>query len=163
MTRKSLIALLLLAVISPVATAKAPSRDDLIDHVEAIYLQTSIFSSDSPLLDLFLQGPKAANREVSPETWSLVRKETATALNAAMTARGGALESILRKSLADLADKDLVRLATILKDPVYSKFQAALASPAVQKQMLQALMGDTVRINAAINGVLSSHGLAEIH
>jgi hypothetical protein len=114
-------------------------------------------------MEKFLQAPKAANPTVGTETWVAVKKEMASALNAAMTEKGGLLDTILRKSMENLSDKDLARLAQILGDPAYGRFQAALASPEMQKQMMQAVLGDTARITTAINGVLSSHGLTDVH
>ena len=152
-----------LILCSSVASAQTPSRDELINQIETIYARSTILSPDSPLIDMYLSTPKQANPNTSSETWATVKQEVAIAVTNVMTRKGGSMDLVLRKSLDALSDTELSRLIQLLNDPVFVKYQAAVNSPAAQKQMMQGMVGMALGLNAAINKVLVSHGLKEVH
>lgn len=146
-----------------VSAAQTMPRDKLIDRVESIYFQNTVFSTDSPFVDMLLKSPKLANPGVSNETWLTIRQEVASTLTKVMTERGGLLDTFLRKSMEPLSDAELSALGQILSDPAYVKFQSAMASPSTQREFAQTMFGNAAKINAAINSVLVSHGLIGVH
>lgn len=148
-----------LAFSSSTAFAKTSPRDVLIGQVEAAYTQAMILTPDSPLFDLYLSEAKSANPEVSSATWSEIRRDLSPEVSKVLTERGGMVDAALRQSMESLSDDELKKLSVIFVDPTYKKFQAAMASPSTQKQMLQSIMASASKMNAVVDKVLAMHGL----
>ncbi|MBI3561124.1 MAG: hypothetical protein HY080_05340 [Gammaproteobacteria bacterium] len=146
-----------------IAAAQTVPRDTLIDRIESIYAQATMLSADSPFMEMFMAPAKTANPGVNKTTWLGIKQELALSISNTITEKGGLLDKVLRKSLENLSDEELERLRQILSDPVYNKFQAAMASPATQRQFAQALLGNALKLNTAINAVLVRHNLKEVH
>jgi hypothetical protein len=142
--------------------AQAPQRDLLIDKVESCYTGT-MFSADSPFIDILLNSAKSANPSVTSDTWSGIKKEIAPALSKVMTEKGGPIDVLFRKSGEKMSDGELATLGQILCDPVYTKFQTAMTSAITQQQFANALFSNTLKFNAVINGALTRNGLKEVH
>jgi hypothetical protein len=122
-----------------------------------------MFSAESPFVKRMLTPATAANPGVSNEVCTDIAKEVAPALSSVMNEKGGLMDTLLRGAIAPLSEAELKRLEAILTDPAYLKFQAAMGAPSTQQQFAQALMANTMRMGAAINGVLVKHGLKEVH
>lgn len=144
-----------------IAAAQASPRDVLIEHCETAYLRATTLSADSPLVDMLLASTKSANREASDDTWRGIRQEIAAAVTRSLTERGSTLDTTLRKSMEPLSDVELARLSQVLNDPAYTKFQSAMASPAAQKQFMQAMFDDAPKFQIVVNKILAQHGLKE--
>lgn len=144
-----------------IAAAQASPRDVLIERCETAYLRATTLSADSPLVDMLLASTKSANREVNDDTWRVIRQEIATAVTQSLTERGSMLDTTFRKSMESLSDAELARLSQVLNDPAYTKFQSAMASPATQKQFMQAMYGDAAKFQTVANKILARHGLKE--
>jgi hypothetical protein len=151
-----------LVLYTSAAVAQTTQRDRLIDKVGACYVQGTMLSEDSPLIDMLLAPAKSANPSVVSGTWLEIKKEIASGISKAMTEKGGLIDLLLRKSVEKLSDGELDHLDRILCDPVYTKFQTAMASPSTQKQLAQALFANTLKFNVVINSVLMRHGLKEV-
>ena len=154
-------ALLLLFVSN--SFAQTTSRDAIIEKIESAYTRTTMFSAESPFVKNMLAPAITANPGVSKEAWADIAKEVAPALSNVMAEKGGLMDTLLRTSLESLSEDELKRLESILNDPAYLKFQAAMAAPSVQRQLMQSVMSNTLKMGAAINGVLSKHGFNEVH
>ena len=87
----------------------------------------------------------------------------APALSKVFTQPGGLYDTLLRTALEPLSQGELERLEALLNDPAYLKFQTAMSSPTAQQKFMQAIMGNTLRMQTAINEVLVRHGLKEVH
>ncbi|MFA6062694.1 MAG: hypothetical protein WC736_08845 [Gallionella sp.] len=148
---------------SSISVAQTPPRDVLIDRVESIYFQATLYSPDSPSIELLFEPVKDSNPDVSNDTWLALKKEFAPAIAKAMTERGGPLDTAVRNSLRNLSDAELDKLCQILSDPVYSKFQGAIGNRSSQTQFLLALGDAVLKMTDAVNSVLTRHGLKKIH
>ncbi|MGZ3237836.1 MAG: hypothetical protein ACXU8A_10725 [Burkholderiaceae bacterium] len=145
------------------AMAESSQREILIDQVEATYVQATMFTPESPLVENFLASAKTVNPDVSNDTWLKVRTETADALSKVMTARGGVMDALFRKSLEPMSDDELRRLAELFQDPAYKKLQMSMANPLAQKQLMQAFANSGLAMIDAINTILANHGLKSVH
>jgi hypothetical protein len=148
-----------LAFSSSTVFAKTSSRDVLIGQVEAAYTQAMILTPDSPLFDLYLAEAKSANPGVSSATWSEIKRDLSPAVTKVLIEQGGMVDVALRQSMESLSDDELQKLNVIFVDPTYKRFQAAMASPATQQQMLQSIMASAPKMNAVVDKVLAMHGL----
>jgi hypothetical protein len=148
---------------SHAGTPRDNERDAVIDRIQATYFSTTLFSGDSPLLKSFLVPAEKANPGVSQQVWTEVAKEFAAVLSKLMLGKGGLMDSILRPSLQQLSDAELRRLEEIATDPVYLKLQSITSSPETQQRLLRVMAGNVLNLNGAINGVLASHRLNEVH
>ena len=156
--------LTVLVLLGPCAAlAQTPAREAAIARIEQAYAQTSLLAPDSPFTERLLGGAKSANPQVSEEGWAAITPEVTAAVSAVMTDKGGLVDSLVRASVAALSDPELKRLLAIYEDPVFRKMQRAMASSTTQHELSKAMWGDTVRISGAINGVLTRHGLREVH
>lgn len=153
-----------LLLLWPLASlADTPPREAIIERIERAYAQVSMFTADSPFTEGLLTSARSANPSAGEEVWATVRPELASAFAAAMTQKGGMLDTTLRASVDSLSDGELRHLAAIYEDPVFRKLQLRLSSVATQREMMKAMWVDTARITEAINTVLSNHGLKEVH
>jgi hypothetical protein len=138
-------------------------RDATIGRIESAYTNSTMFTPESPFIASMLEPAYKANPGASNETWSEVRQEAATALSEVMARPGSILDTLFRASLEPLSDAELNRLESLLSDPVYKKFMASMAAPATQQKAMQAILGNVLQMNTAINSVLSKHALIQIH
>ena len=65
----------------------------------------------------------------------------------------------MEQSLNQLSVQELQHLDTLLTDPVLVKFQHTMASPQTQRALMQGMAASTLKMQAAMNGVLQRHGL----
>ena len=140
-------------------SAEDSPHSALISRIEVQYLASTVVGPDSPIIDQWIAPARTLNPEVDQATWNGVKTDVAAALTSLLTAKGSALEVFFRGALDALSDAELARLSDLLNDPVYKKFQGAMGSTENQKRMLQAFMGDSLSMGAAVNGVLEKHGL----
>jgi hypothetical protein len=145
------------------SSAGAASRDDLINEIESAYIASALISADSPMLDMMLAPAKAANSAVAPDVWLSVKTEVAKSFTQIFTAKGSTMDIIIRQSLQSFSDKELQTLDQILHEPVYKRFQNAVASPATQKQMFDGMMKASSHLIDVINTVLEKHQLKGFH
>lgn len=145
------------------ALAQSPQREILIDQVEAAYMQSVVFTPESPIVESLLSGAKTANSNVSNATWVAIQSETAAALSKIMIARGGVMDTLLRKSLEPMSDDELRRLIELFQDPAYKKLQTSMANPLAQKQLMQAFANSALAMLGAINTILEGRGLKNVH
>jgi len=155
--------ILTLTLFPVLAVAQASSREASIGQIEREYAKASQFSAGSPFVESVLARAKSANPSTTAETWEKLEPEVVSAISAAMTGPEGMLGGSLRASVSGLSDSELERLRAVLQDPVYKKFQAAMSSPEVQRQLLQATMASTMKSLANVNAVLAGHGMNEVH
>ncbi|RUL64218.1 hypothetical protein EKH79_09205 [Dyella dinghuensis] len=141
------------------AVAADASRDALIRAAEMAYLKSAVFTPDSPMMDALLAPAKAANPDVSDDVWAGVKADTGSAITSVMFGPGSAVETTMHQSLDKLSNPELQHLTVLLSDPVMIKFQQLMADPSTQRELMQGLMGSTVKMQAAVNGVLVRHGL----
>lgn len=151
-----------LCLLASSAFAQADSRVELIHRIEAAYTRTTMFSPESPFVKNMLGPAIRVNPGVSNDIWDGVAKEVAPALSQVMTEEGGAMDTFVRASIEPLSDAELQRLATLMNDPAYLKFQAMMTSSSAQQRLIQAVVGDTAQMAAAINAILARHGLKEV-
>ena len=151
-----------LSVLCLTAQAQTP-RDATIERIEAMYLSADVFTLDSPFLKLILDPAREANADVPPDEWAKVLGEVSLAVSQAFAVTGGPIDVAFRASVRDLSDDELDRLERLLSDPVYLKYQEAMRTPQTQGQLLQGIMSAGFSIEAAVNAVLSRHGLKELH
>lgn len=160
---KRLVISCLFIVLSTSPTFAQTPREALIDLAAATYLQNTLLSAESPMLDMWLQEPKAKNRQVSDETWRDIKGKFAVSLSSVLGKKDGMLDKMLRHSLNSLSDAELQRIVEILNDPTYARFQKIMASPESQKQLLQVMISDAFAMQAALNDILREYGLNEVH
>lgn len=141
------------------AVAADASRDTLIRAAEMAYLKSAVFTPDSPMMDALLATAKSANPDVSDDVWASVKADTGSAITSVMFGPGSAVETTMHQSLDKLSNPELQHLTVLLSDPVMIKFQQLMADPSTQRELMQGLMGSTVKMQAAVNGVLVRHGL----
>lgn len=144
------------------AFAQTP-RELLLDQVEAAYLRLAVLPPDSPIVDMWLQAPRAKNPQASEETWRTVKQELWTALSKVIGQKGGVLDKFLRRSMDGLSDSELERMGQILTDPVYARFQQTMTTPEAQKQLMQVMVDSALTMQGAMNEVLRQYGLREVH
>jgi hypothetical protein len=144
-------------------SAGADSRDEAIKRIESLQLTTSVFPPDSPFLADMLKPALIANPDVKKDEWDTIRREASVAISSAMTQPGGLIDVAYRASLESLTDVELNKLAVLLSDPVWRKFTISMAAPGTQQKIFKALMGNTSQMGAALNEVLTKHGLRTIH
>lgn len=152
-----------LLILSSPAAAQTSSREVLLDHIISIYVQSAIYTADSPFTEMLLKSAKDNNPGVSRDTWLAVKKETASALSKVLTEKGGYMDTIWRMALEHMSDAELERISQILDDPAFRKFQTSMADPAIQRQMLKGLVAITLKDNMAINEILKRYGLKPMH
>lgn len=141
------------------AIAADATRDALIQKVEIDSMKNTAFTPDSPLLDSMLAPAKAANPNVSATTWAAVQTDTATSITAVLFGPDSGVNAAMGQSLNELSNTELQHLDALLTDPVLIKFQRAMASPATQRAMLQGMSASALKMQAALNAVLTRHGL----
>lgn len=161
--KKLAFAIGLFALVSVSSASNTASRNDTIERIEALQLNESVFTPDSPFLMSMLQPALQANPGVGDEELHAIRIEAAPALSKVLTEPGGLLDTTYRTALAPLSDAELDRLAELLSDPVWRKFNASMAAPATQQQFVKALMSNTLQTRAALDAVLTKHGLKTVH
>jgi hypothetical protein len=71
--KRALLVLSLFAAFSPFSFANSATREVLIDQIVSQYVATTIFATDSPMVNLMLQPAMTANQGVSPEIWLSVK------------------------------------------------------------------------------------------
>lgn len=148
---------------SLVRAAQDPGREALISRIEVQYTSSTVFGADSPFIGEMLRGAHSSNPTVDEAMWKEIQIDVAAALTSVLTAKGGALDLFLRGGLNPLSTDELKRLASLLADPVYRKFQGSMNSAANQNQMIQSIMGSSLSMMEAVNGVLAKHGLTVPH
>jgi hypothetical protein len=153
----------LLALAPFVAVAQPPTRDALMDRIEAEFVAGTIVAADSPAVTSMLGPAMTANPGVTPETWQSVEVELAGGLTKLITERGGSFDVLIRNSLSSLSDKELQSLGDLLGYPAYKKFQSAMSSPATQQQMQFGMAKVGMEIGPLINTILVNHQLHEVH
>lgn len=147
-----------------VTSAQTSPRELTIRHiVDVAFNQANVYSAKSPIIERLLGSAKSANPAVSPDAWEKMKPELSIGLTKAMSENGGVFGGALNGAFDELSDSELDRVSQLLDDPVYKKFQTALANPAVQQRVMQLSMASASRMNAALNIVLASHGLREVH
>jgi hypothetical protein len=144
------------------AQAQTP-RDVTIERIEAMYLSGTVLTPDSPCLKIILASTRDANSDVPPDEWARVSGEVSLGVSQAFAAKGGLIDVAFRASVRDLSDDEIDRLERVLSDPTYQKFQEAMRTPQTQGQLMQAIVSAGLIIDAAVNTVLSRHGLKEVH
>lgn len=92
-----------------------------------------------------------------------MKPELATGLTKAMSENEGIFGGALNGAFDGLSDSELDHVSQLLDDPVCKNFQTALTNPVVQQHVMQSSMASVSKMNAALNIVLASHGLKEIH
>lgn len=108
---------------------------------------------------MLLAAAKSANPNINSEKWEKVKVDTAASLTRTLAENGGPMGGVLVGALDAMSDTELERVAQLLDDPAYSKFQAILASSAVQQRVLQKTAKTSEKINDAVNAAISSNGL----
>ena len=156
-------AVLLLLASCSLAFGQEDKRAQLEHRLEIAYAKVAVFSSDSPLLERLLQSAKAANQSAGSDVWQAIKPEFSEAATSVLMADGGPLGGALHPALAGLDDSELDHLVLLIEDPVYGRFQAALASPDVQRVTLAAVSKKAMLLGPALNAVLTKHGLREVH
>lgn len=146
-----------------ISVAQTLPRDALIDRVKSIYVETSLFPPDSPMIEMFIDAAKSTNPGVSSDIWPGIKQEIATAFSKVMAEKEGLIDTTIRRSLENLSDVELEKLGQILSDPVFYKFQAAMVSSSTQKQLMQVMLGIKPKLKAAANSSLVGHGLKEVY
>ena len=146
-----------------VCAAQDPGRESLISRIEVQYTYSTVFGADSPFIGEMLRDARSSNPNIDEAMWKEVQIDVAAALTSVLTAKGGALDLFLRGGLDPLSTDELKRLSSLLSDPVYKKFQGSMNSAANQKQMVQSIMASSLSMMAAVNGVLTKHGLTVPH
>jgi hypothetical protein len=150
--------------VSPCASiADSPSREELVTQIESVYLPTKVLTADSPVIIRLLDHAIAANPGVDDATWQSVRSETAIVMARLLTGKGSILDTQFRNAVESLADGELKSLGRIISDPVYKKFQAAMASNTSQNKILSSSMTMGLQMGGEINSILVSHHLNEVH
>jgi hypothetical protein len=144
---------------APIANAADTAKDALIHKVEVDSMRNTVFTPDSPLLDSMLGPAKAANPNASEQTWNAVRTDSATAITTTLFGPDSAVSTAMEQSLNQLSVQELQHLDTLLTDPVLVKFQHTMASPQTQRALMQGMAASTLKMQAAMNGVLQRHGL----
>ncbi|MBE1162215.1 hypothetical protein [Dyella acidiphila] len=139
--------------------AADPAKAALIHKVEIDSMKNTVFTPDSPLLDSMLGPAKAANPDASPQTWTAVRADTASAITATLFGPGSPVDAAMEQSLDQLSTPELQHLDALLTDPVLMKFQHTMASPDTQRALLQGMAASTLKMQAAMNAVLQRHSL----
>ena len=152
-----------LAVGCAASYGQTSKREALIQRIEMAYAGPAVFDVDSPLLAQVLGGARAANVGVSAELWAALKPEFAVAITAVMRDDDGLLRNALRTGFASMSDEELDKLAGLLEDPVYVKFQGIMVGPIAQTAILKGTALKGMRLGGAINSVLSKHGLREVH
>jgi hypothetical protein len=153
----------LLALVPLIAMAQPPTRDALMDRVEAEFVAGTIVAADSPVVTSMLAPAMTANPGVTSETWQSVKVELAAGFTKLLTERGGSFDVLIRNSLSSLSDKELQSLGDLLGYPAYKKFQSAMSSPASQQQMQLGMAKVAMELGPLINAILVSHQLHEVH
>lgn len=162
MKKLAVIALLASASSMVWAASDIPSRDAVIARIEQQFCNT-VLTADSPVVASVLTPARQANPNLNPDEWRDITKEASVAISESMTQRGGMLDTAFRAAIASLSDAELKRLETLLSDPTYRKFSAAMTSPATQQKVVEAVAMNGLLMQAAVNGVLARHGLKELH
>lgn len=158
--RINILILSILVLVAPIASAQSDQREQLVKQITSTYSNADAISADSPMIDRLLEAAKSANRQVSEQQWKSVKTEVASAFKSLMQDMLGAT---LQTALADFTVNDLSKLASILEDPIYKRFQVTMSSPMVQKQVLASQPKMGLQMIAVINTVLASHGLKQVH
>jgi hypothetical protein len=161
--KKPQFAVLLLLAASSIAFGQEDRRVLLERRLEIAYAKVAVFTSDSPLLEHLLQSAKAANQSAGSDVWQAIKPEFSEAATSVLMADGGPLGGALHPALASLSDSELDHLVLLIEDPVFGRFQAALASPEVQRVSLAAVSKKAMLLGPALNAVLAKHGLREVH
>lgn len=144
------------------AFAETP-REALVDRVKDAFLQHFVLPADSPMLEMWLDGARAKNRQTPEETWRAVKAKLAVALSKVLGQKGGMLDQVIKQATMALSDTELRHLVEILSDPVFVKYQQGMLRPDSQKQMLEGMLNSTFAMQAAMNEVLRQHSLNEVH
>jgi hypothetical protein len=155
--------LAILAIIPHVTLAGSSAHEALIDQIEAHYTSSIILNADSPTVKLPVDRAVAANPGVDESTWQSVRAEAATALIKLFTAKGSLLDVQVRNATDSLNESELITLNGILDNPVFRKFQAAMASNSAQKQVFSDVMKAGLGMGPLINTILVNYHLIEVH
>jgi hypothetical protein len=151
-----------LGVASISCSAQALDHETLVRRIVAAYSPAAVFTADSPMLDMLLASARSANTNVPLETWAILKAEVAEAVTAASRVDGGPADAI-RVAVAPMSDAELQRLVFLLEDPMYAKFQLAMASPRAQSAQLRASARLGMLLSSAVHGVLAKHNLKEVH
>lgn len=138
-------------------------RDATIVKIESTYTRGALFAPDSPIVKTMLGSAKTANPGTQDDVIAALAPEVAPALSQVFTQRGGLYDTLLRTALEPLSQEELERLEALLNDPVYLKFQMAMSATTAQQKFMQAIMGNTLRMQITINEILVKHGLREVH
>jgi hypothetical protein len=154
---------IVLSLLASSVFAQSNHRDAIIEKLESTYMKTLTFSPESPLVKNMLAPATMVNPGVGNEVWAEIAKEVAPGLSNAMLEKGGLMDTFFRHAVEPLSETELRKLEAVFTDPTYLKFQAAMNSPAAQRQVMQGLMGAAMKMNTTINNVLVKHGLKEVH
>ena len=125
---RNIVALCWFLSLSISSTFAQTSRDVLLDRVETAYLRLAILPADSPVIDMWMQAPRAKNPQVTEETWRVMKQEIWEALSKVLGQKEGVLDKFLRRTMDGLSNSELERMAEIFADPVYAKFQQTMLS-----------------------------------
>jgi hypothetical protein len=127
--------LAILAVIPHLTMAGSAPHEALIEQIEAHYTSSNILTAESPTVKMPVDKAVVANPGAEESRWQSVRAETAKAMARLFTAKGSLLDVQVRYATESLSDSELKTLNGVLDNPVFKKYQAAMASNSSQKQV----------------------------
>jgi hypothetical protein len=139
--------------------AQSIDRDAALRRVESVFKKAVLLPAGSPLLEGTLRSAKLANPAVSEDEWAAIRVEVSSAATATFRDDDDAMFKWLRTALQQLSVAELERLASVLEDPAYLKYQAAILAPGAQGDFTNMTIGYMRRFAMAGNEVLAKHGL----
>ncbi|MBK6006346.1 hypothetical protein JJB11_09610 [Ramlibacter ginsenosidimutans] len=152
-----------LLVFSSCSIAQEMPRSVALEKISASWADVQLLADNSPLGEMMVAPYRSANPGVSTEEWAAIKKELLAAFSKTFTSPQGVLDILVRKTLEGFSDAEVARLATLLDDPVYKKYQAASASPAMQQQFVRAMAASALQVGSTANSIMARHGLREVH
>jgi hypothetical protein len=150
----------LITLLTTVAQAQTPSRDDLVNRIEDAIGKPAPVTAMSPLVTSTLTMAKNANPDVDSHTWDEVRADTAVALTMTSAGPGSAFDIRVRSALKSFTDAEVQSLSSKLSDPLLLKFRDAIQDQANSSKY--SVLSSALQMTAEINGILAKHNLKQI-
>ncbi|RTL19189.1 MAG: hypothetical protein EKK52_13010 [Burkholderiales bacterium] len=114
-------------------------------------------------MDQLIDPVRLANKELTAEQWVILKAELTTAVGRAIIENTAIKLEAMKPDFVDFTDKELAELAALLESDAYRRFKQVVESPKVAQREPKYMWDLTQRLGNAINSVLKSHGLKEVH
>ncbi len=154
-----LLSALMLSGASACPAAPANTREQAVQHIADVYIQSQSLDADSLYVNLFLGQMQALHPEVPAEAWQGLRPEFAQALRKPLF-EDGLIEESIRTTTRDLSDQDLTHLAMLMDDPTYVRFARTWSTSAAQQELVRNISRRAPACLEALDAVLVRHGIA---